>query len=209
MNQKDQGKLIDEDELRAALRPLRVDPDAFEQEVRRRMEALEAETTIRLRSADVGGDGSRDAKFENSGWSGVAASVIPLNVLGKGTSGTGTITASIGQTSLSQLSLGQKIVALAAVPAITILLMISATVWACVRIRKNTIRTTVGQCQSGTINDRAEWLVEAIQFADCGVCHAVGCADVRRIRGPGLCHPADFRNHDGLADHATRSTPND
>ena len=136
MNQRDQSELIDEDELRAALRPLRVDRDAFEQEVRRRVEASEAETRVRLRSADVGDDGGRDAKLERSGWLRVAASVIPLNVLGKGTSGTGTVTASFGQYSLSHLSLGQKIVALTAIPAIGILLMISATVWAYFRIRK-------------------------------------------------------------------------
>ena len=134
MNQRDPNELIGEEALRAALRPLRVDRDAFEQEVRRRVEAAESESKVRLRSEDAGGDDVQDAKLEHSDWLRVAASVIPLNVLGKGTSGT--VTASVGQSSLSQLSLGQKIVAFAAIPAIGLLLMLSATVWAYVRIRK-------------------------------------------------------------------------
>ncbi len=121
MNDMNQHELIDEDELRSALRPLRIDRDAFEAKIRRRIDAA-----TRLHELSE----SSPAKPEQSGWLHVAASVLPLPLLGKGASG------SLTTFSIGQLSLGQKIVAITALPAIGLMLMITATIWAVLKVRK-------------------------------------------------------------------------
>ena len=121
MNDKSPSELIDERELRAALRPLRPDRSAFEVTVRQLMDAK------RRSRDDLDSD---DAKLEHSDWLQVAASVIPLPLLCKGTSG------SLAKFSLGQLSLGQKLVAITALPAVTLMLMVTATIWAYVQVHR-------------------------------------------------------------------------
>ncbi|PHR91474.1 MAG: hypothetical protein COA78_34025 [Blastopirellula sp.] len=119
MNEKHPNELIDEAELRAALQPLRPDPDSFAAGIRQRVEEAE----VKLRDQDFD-----EAKLENSDWLQVAASVIPLPLFGNA--------GSSGLVKLGQLTLGKKMVAVAALPAIGLLLMVTASIWAIIKIRR-------------------------------------------------------------------------
>jgi hypothetical protein len=119
MSQNDANDLIDEQELRDSLRPLRPDRDAFESGVRRRLE-------LATRSSP----GIQDP-LEASGrspWLHVAASVIPFHLFGKAAVGT--------PIPLGKLSLGYKLIGYAALPATTLLLMVGATIFGLVRIKR-------------------------------------------------------------------------
>ncbi len=109
--------LIDEQELRDAMQPLRTDPLAFEAGVRRKLKAItlqKTESTIR---------------FNDSPWLQVAASMVPLSLLTK-TTGSSVIVP------LGKASLGYKLVGYAALPVLSILVMFGATLLAVFRIRK-------------------------------------------------------------------------
>ncbi len=109
--------LIDEQELRDAMQPLRIDPLAFEASVRRKLEEItlqKAESTIR---------------FSDSPWLEVAASMVPLSLLSK-TTGSSVIVP------FGKASLGYKLVGYAALPVLSILVMLGATLLAVFRIRK-------------------------------------------------------------------------
>ncbi len=122
MNKEHPNKLIDEADLRTALQALRADPNSFAAGIQQRVQEAE----IRLRQ-----DGeSKDVRLDRSEWLRVAAVVIPLPLLSKGGGG------ALVKLSLGQLSLSKKIVAVAALPAIGLLLMVTATIWAIIKIRR-------------------------------------------------------------------------
>lgn len=109
--------LIDEQELRDAMQPLRPDPRAFEEGVKGKLEAMtlqKAESTIR---------------FNDSPLLQVAASMVPLSLLSK-TTGSSVIVP------FGKASLGYKLVGYAALPVLSILVMLGATLLAVFRIRK-------------------------------------------------------------------------
>lgn len=138
MNEKQVSQVLDEVELRAALLPLRPDPVRFAEGIRQRLERADVADQSRLREAGDGAASERratewratrdDAKLGRSEWLQTAAAVIPLSLVGKGGSG--------GLIKLGQLTLGKKIVALSALPAIGLLLMITASIWAIIKIRR-------------------------------------------------------------------------
>ena len=118
MSQHDMNDLIDEQELRDALRPLRPNRDVFAAEVTRRIEATKR---VMLDNSQA------DQPFEESQWLRVAASVIPFSSFAKSTSDAVSV-------SLGTSSLGYKLLGIAALPATTVLLMVGATVFGIVRI---------------------------------------------------------------------------
>jgi hypothetical protein len=128
MNMKEMNptELIDEAELRVALQPLRPAPDSFASGIRQQIEAAE-------RKSRYGGD---EAKLDQSDWLHVAAAVIPLPLLGNG--------GGMGLIQFGKLSLGKKMIAIAALPAIGLLLMVTATIWATVKIRQAQRGQSVG-----------------------------------------------------------------
>lgn len=136
MNEKQSSQLLDEADLRAALLPLRPDPVRFAEGIRRRLQRADGADHSRLGEAGDGAASERRATeraterraTERSEWLQTAAAVIPLSLVGKGGSG--------GLIKLGQLTLGKKIVALAALPAVGLLLMITASIWAIIKIRR-------------------------------------------------------------------------
>ena len=109
--------LIDEQELRDALEALRPERDAFEAGVQNRLNAMpRRETSDRLAP-------------ENSPWLQVAASMLPLSVFGKAAGSSSAIP-------LGKVSLGYKLVGYLALPSMSVLLMVGATLIALFRIRK-------------------------------------------------------------------------
>ncbi|MCA9127508.1 MAG: hypothetical protein KDB22_10500 [Planctomycetales bacterium] len=123
MNVPDSAELIAEVELRAALRPMRPDRDTFEDSVRQKLHG-------KIEQYDT----PHAADLSESAWLRIAASVIPLQLFGKGAvvQGAGS---TLGKISLGQLTFGQKIIAVLSLPAVSLMLMLSATVWAALRIR--------------------------------------------------------------------------
>ena len=109
--------LIDEQELRDALVTLRPNKEAFEAGIRSRLNAKpQLESTKRLLQDD-------------SPWLQVAASMVPLSLFGKAAGTSSAIP-------LGKISIGYKLVGFAALPAISFLLMVGATLLALFRIRK-------------------------------------------------------------------------
>ncbi|TWU48360.1 hypothetical protein [Rubripirellula reticaptiva] len=119
MSSKHPKQLIDETELRTALQPLRPNPNGFAAGIRQRLE----EGNVRLRDSE-----QNEASFDHSGWAQVAAAVMPLPLLGSN--------GGAGLVKLGQLSLGKKVVAVAALPMVGLLLMVTASIWAIIRIRR-------------------------------------------------------------------------
>lgn len=120
MSHDHSNDLIDEQALRDALRPLRVNRDEFEATVRHRMETASrpaVENPELLQAA------------EQSPWLQTAASVIPFSIFGKATTGGTSL-------SLGKVSFGYKLIGYAALPATTLLLMVGATIFGLIRIGK-------------------------------------------------------------------------
>lgn len=140
MNNNHTNELIDESELRAALQPLRPNPDSFVAGIRQRLDEAE----IRLRDGESGEEFG-DARLDDSDWLQAAAAVIPLPLLGK--------SGGAGLVKLGQLSLGKKMVAVAALPAIGLLLMVTATIWAIVRIRRAQREQLVGDFDAQKVGE--------------------------------------------------------
>ena len=109
--------LIDEQELRDAFESLRPERDAFEAGVRSRLNSMPQRETPNLRV------------HEDSPWLQVAASMVPLSLFSK---------TAITSTAIpiGKASLGYKLVGYAALPALSVLIMVGATLLALFRIRK-------------------------------------------------------------------------
>lgn len=120
MNTNNSTELIDEAELRLALMPLRLDRNQFHEAVQK----LIVEKTMSGRKSSV----ADEQELERSPWLQTAAAVIPLPLLNQ--------QAGLGLVKLGQLSLGKKIVAIAASPLAGLLLMAITTIWAIRRIRR-------------------------------------------------------------------------
>ena len=114
MNTNDSNPLIDESEIRAALSLIRIDRDAFGHGVRQRVE----QTVVNTDDANL---------KDHGGLLRIAASVLPVNLLGAN------MTAS--PTSLATVGVFQKAIAYLALPAISFL-MIAVTVGSWFRIRR-------------------------------------------------------------------------
>ena len=120
MSQDNAKDLIDEQELRDALRSLRPNRDTFEAGVRRRIAPA---TRAVLDNPPV------DAASGQSPWLHVAASVIPFSSFAKATVGG-------SSSSLGTLSFGYKLLAYLALPAVSVFLMLGATLFGFLRIRE-------------------------------------------------------------------------
>jgi len=120
MNTTEQNDLISERDLRMALRPLRPDPVAFEEAVRQQVES---------QKNVLGKNATETTSLDQSEWVRVAASLIPIPLLGKSAS------TSLSIASLGKLSIGKQIVAYAALPATGLLLIFVTTVWSFFKIR--------------------------------------------------------------------------
>ena len=123
MNKNDANEMIDEQELRDALRPFVASREDFEAGVRQRIEAAQSSLSQTMLP-----DADREQSREHSSWLQVAASVVPLPLLGK---------VGYGSTSipLGKLSIGHKLIGLVALPAISLLLMAGATLFGILRMR--------------------------------------------------------------------------
>ncbi len=109
--------LIDEQELRDAFQSLRPERGAFEAGVRSRLNAMPQRKTLHRLA------------YEDSPWLQVAASMVPLSLFGKGAGTSSAIP-------IGKVSLVYKIVGYAALPTMSVLLMVGATLIALFRIRK-------------------------------------------------------------------------
>ena len=137
MNKTNASQLIEESDLRAALQPWRTDPELFAAKVRQRIDAAELQLTTN--------EDSDQTRMTRSEWLQTAAAVIPIPLLGKGASG--------GLVKLGQLSLGKKLVAWAALPAIGLLLMVAASIWAFIKIRQAERGQPVGSVDAAKLNE--------------------------------------------------------
>lgn len=120
MNEQTSTEWIDEAELRAALQPWQTDPERFADGVRQRIEQAELQLPA-VNETDR-------ARMAESDWLETAAAVIPVPLLSHG--------AGSSLVKLGQLSLGKKLVAWAALPATGLLLMVAASIWAIIKIRR-------------------------------------------------------------------------
>jgi len=111
------NNLIDEQELRDALEALRPERDAFEAGFRNRLHAMPQRET------------AKHLDHEDSPWLQVAASMLPLSLFGK-------VAGTSSAIPLGKVSLGYKLVGYLALPSISVLLMVGATLIALFRIRK-------------------------------------------------------------------------
>jgi hypothetical protein len=121
--------LIDEQELRDALEPLRPEADAFEAGVRKRLRSMPQH-----RKLDI-------PAFDDSPWLHVAASMVPLSLIGK-TASAHTVMP------LGMVPLGYKIIGYVALPSISILLMLGATLIAMFKIRKAQVSPASGDADA-------------------------------------------------------------
>lgn len=153
MSPNNTNDLIDEQELRDALRPLQPDRGAFEAAVRQRLEAAARSSSANQR---------RFQATEQSPWLQTAAAVIPFSMLGNSAGGGASM-------SLSKLSFGYKLIGYAALPATTLLLMVGATIFGLVRIGK-------AQRSPQTVGDQTQQQAVAIArwWKQFGV--LIGCA---------------------------------
>ncbi|MFT5302793.1 MAG: hypothetical protein ACI814_003610 [Mariniblastus sp.] len=116
MKTNDSNSLMDESEIRAALSFLRIDRDAFGHGVQQRVK----QTVVRPVRTD-------DASLKDrGGLLRIAASILPVNLLGANTT--------VSQTSLAAMGVFQKAIAFLALPAISFL-MIAVTIFGSFRIR--------------------------------------------------------------------------
>ncbi len=123
MNRPTSDMLIDEREIRDALRSTRPDATAFAEGVRKRLDA--AKTSDRLvRTADD----RATSQSRQSEWFRVAASIAPVHLLGRH------IETSVAPISFLAISLGKKLVVMLAFPFISFL-MLGLTVMGILRIR--------------------------------------------------------------------------
>ncbi len=120
MSQYKSNDLIDEQELRDALRLHCPNRDAFEADVVRRIEAAKR---VMLENSQA------DQCCDESEWLHVAASVIPFSSFAKATVGG-------SSSSLGTLSFGYKLLGYIALPAVSVFLMLGATLFGFLRIRE-------------------------------------------------------------------------
>ncbi len=123
MNQSTGERLIDEHEIRAALRPWRPDRQSFADGVRNRVEAA-----VKQRSDAHWNDSASASDPRPSEWLRIAASFIPIHLLGR------SFDTSVAPISFAAISLGKKVVVVLAFPFLCFL-MIGLTVIGMMRIR--------------------------------------------------------------------------
>ncbi len=114
--------LIEEEDIRKALQRLRPDRDAFEVEVRRRLNGL---VQRRLEPKEEAA----------SPWLQVAASMMPLLLIGK---------ASIAPAgvSIAKISFGYKLIGYLALPAMSVLFVLGAGLLALIQVWRTPLRRT-------------------------------------------------------------------
>lgn len=119
MSQNESNDLIDEQEVRDALRPLQPNRDAFQAGVVSRIDGADRAT---LEDPQV------DRTATQSQWLHVAVSVIPFSNFAK-------VTLGGSSSSLGTLSFGYKVLGYIALPAVSLFLMLGATLFGFLRIR--------------------------------------------------------------------------
>lgn len=172
MNTNDSSGVIDEDEIRAAIRFFDFDREAFNSGVRERVErGSQKQGPVRQVN-----QGESNWRHDHGGLLRVAASVVPFHLLGgSGTAvqlNTGLTTvekATAAQSSLAAVGGVKKLFALIAMPAMS-LLMVSVTIVSFFRIRKaqqseNTSDADVVEIQEALSQWwRHHWLVAGAVF---------------------------------------------
>ncbi|TWU38635.1 hypothetical protein [Novipirellula artificiosorum] len=123
MNQSTGERLIDEHEIRAALRPWRPDRQSFADGVRNRVELV-----VKRRSDAHLNDSASASDPRPSEWLRIAASFVPIHLLGR------SFDTSVAPISFAAISLGKKMVVVLAFPFLCFL-MIGLTVIGMMRIR--------------------------------------------------------------------------
>ncbi len=123
MNQSTGERLIDENEIRAALRPWQPDRQSFADGVRNRVEAA-----VKQRSDAHWNDSASASDPRPSEWLRIAASFTPIHLLGRN------FDTSVAPISFAAISLGKKMVVVLAFPFLCFL-MIGLTVIGMMRIR--------------------------------------------------------------------------
>lgn len=125
MNTHTSNELISEDDIRVALRPLRPSRADFAAAVRQKVNLLSELRDHDSHSRDYSGDSS---------WLRIAASLLPVHLVGKGL-----IAKGAGGT-FAQLTVGQKVLAIFALPAVSLILIALTVLWAFLRIRHSVLR---------------------------------------------------------------------
>ncbi len=115
--------LIEEEEIRKALQTLRPDRDAFEAEVRHRLEGL-----VQRRSKPQEEEAA-------SPWLQVAASMMPLLLIGKGPIAPAGV-------SIAKVSFGYKLIGYLALPAMSVLFVLGAGLLALLQVWRTPLRRT-------------------------------------------------------------------
>lgn len=125
MNDQNSTDLIGEDELRAALRPLRPDADGFAAAVQGKLKSSIV-SPVKTTTKDVAASSHVIASW--SDWTRIAAAVIPIPMFGKASAN------AVG--SVAKVSFTKKLIALLALPAISLVLMLGGTLWCMLKISR-------------------------------------------------------------------------
>ncbi|GAB5406989.1 MAG: hypothetical protein Aurels2KO_52200 [Aureliella sp.] len=122
------NQLMPEDDIRAALRIMRPDASEF---------AAAVHAKLRHLSQRGGDDPSLTrSTLDEPAWLRVAASLLPVQVFGKSIASKGASVA------IAQLSFGQKVLAIIALPGVFVLLASLVVIWAFLQLRKSVLRQT-------------------------------------------------------------------
>ena len=123
MNLSHDDELVDEDEIRAALKPWRLDSKTFASNVSRRIESTANEGRNELHDAVT-----KKSELHESDWLRIAASFVPIHLLGRN------VGTNITPISFAAISLGNKLFVILAFPFLCFL-MVGLTILGMKRIQ--------------------------------------------------------------------------
>lgn len=124
MSTRNPAELISEEEIRAALRSMRPDQDAFATAVHEKVKQL----------SQLSGNDQKSTKSDDSSWLRIAASLLPVQLVGK------SFVAKGAGATFAQLTIGQKVLAIFALPAVSLILIAFTVLWAFLKIRQAVLR---------------------------------------------------------------------
>lgn len=147
MSTRNPAELISEEEIRAALRSMRPDQDVFATAVHEKVKQL----------SQLSGNDQKSTKSDDSSWLRIAASLLPVQLVGK------PFVAKGAGATFAQLTIGQKVLAIFALPAVSLILIAFTVLWAFLKIRQAVLRQE-------NVSVDVERLTQATQHSSVLIC---------------------------------------